>query len=422
MDNEKNNNELTEDQLIQDSQEFQDKSLIQEDSKLKNQSKPETKGRKKKKWPLVIVLIALVIVPILFCGCCGGIALLTGGDDKSTDNSSIANIESDNETENVNNDEISNPEETKLPDAQETTQNNEVSSSDVPDSSTTNNSDNNLLDDIADMFDPNSDYVKFVKKGTNSEYPGVTYGDAFDYYFANPKWKYFESDTGVDVVEFTGKCLYRDVEVDATIQWQLDVENGTFELGYVAFNDVPQDMLTSLVLVSTVFDSYYESIGGAPAPDLDESDNNYEVGLPPIEDYDVLDYENGAPAWNYYDSYTDEDWEKEYVGTWEDTWSGRCYMTITCDSGNYEIKITWGGGIYEYGEWTYYGTINEYGTIVSYGEYRTVYTANGDGVITSYDVNYTGQEGDFYLLGDTLYWDDYYENAGGECAFVKTNY
>lgn len=422
MDNEKNNNELTEDELIQDSQEFQDKSLIQEDSKLKNPSKPETKSRKKKKWPLVIVLIALVIVPILFCGCCGGIALLTGGGDKSTDNSSIANIESDNEAENVNNDEISNPEETKLPDAQETTQNNEVSSSDVPDSSTTNNSDNNLLDDIADMFDPNSDYVKFVKKGTNSEYPGVTYGDAFDYYFANPKWKYFESDTGVDVVEFTGKCLYRDVEVDATIQWQLDVENGTFELGYVAFNDVPQDMLTSLVLVANVFDSYYESIGGAPAPDLDESDNNNEVGLPPIEDYDVLDYENGAPAWNSYDSYTDEDWEKEYVGTWEDTWSGRCYMTITCDSGNYEIKITWGGGIYEYGEWTYYGTINEYGTIVSYGEYRTVYTANGDGVITSYDVNYTGQEGDFYLLGDTLYWDDYYENAGGECAFVKTNY
>ena len=60
-----------------------------------------------------------------------------------------------------------------------------------------------------------------VKNGTNSNYPTVTYGEAFDEFFENPSWRYFTGtqdgpdDDGdgepdytkddVDVIEFAGK-------------------------------------------------------------------------------------------------------------------------------------------------------------------------------------------------------------------------
>lgn len=49
-------------------------------------------------------------------------------------------------------------------------------------------------------------YVKLVKTGAPDGYPDITYGKAFDNFFTNPTWKYFESDKNEDVVEFSGGC------------------------------------------------------------------------------------------------------------------------------------------------------------------------------------------------------------------------
>lgn len=67
-----------------------------------------------------------------------------------------------------------------------------------------------------------------VKGEYRADAPDVTYEDAFTSFFATPRWKYFESEDGQDVVEFTGDCTYQDVPVKARIQFVVDEENGIF--------------------------------------------------------------------------------------------------------------------------------------------------------------------------------------------------
>lgn len=50
-------------------------------------------------------------------------------------------------------------------------------------------------------------------------YPDQTYGEAFDDFFEDPNWDYFQSDDGRDVVEFTGGCSYRGENADIYIQF-----------------------------------------------------------------------------------------------------------------------------------------------------------------------------------------------------------
>lgn len=99
-------------------------------------------------------------------------------------------------------------------------------------------------------------YIDFVKNGTPESYPETTYGEAFEAFFQNPSWEYFEAEDGSDVVEFTGDCLYEDTEVTAMIQFILDYDKGTFETGAFSMNDVPQNQLMTAVIISTVFDDY----------------------------------------------------------------------------------------------------------------------------------------------------------------------
>lgn len=151
-----------------------------------------------------------------------------------------------------------------------------------------------LFDDMIDSYTitvvtpvrPSStEQILGVKGGTNSAYPGVTYGEAFENFFSNPSWRYFvgtqegpdEDGDGepdytvenIDVVEFTGGCLYAGVEVTALIQFALDNEAGTFQPVYLSFNEVPQNMLMLSGLMDTVFSQAIEDLGGsttAPAP------------------------------------------------------------------------------------------------------------------------------------------------------------
>lgn len=100
------------------------------------------------------------------------------------------------------------------------------------------------------------EHVTFVKNGCPTAYPDITYEEAFSNFFSNRNWRYFESDTGEDIVEFTGDCVYRDAAVTVCLQFILDTDEGTFETGYLAFNDVPQSLLIEYALITKVFESY----------------------------------------------------------------------------------------------------------------------------------------------------------------------
>ena len=147
------------------------------------------------------------------------------------------------------------------------------------------------LQDVLGMAE--DEHVTAVKGGTNSAYPGITYEEAFENFFSTPTWQYFvgtqegPDDDGdgepdytvenVDVVEFTGGCLYADVEVTALIQFVLDEEAGTFQPTYLSFNDVPQSMLMLGGLMETVFTQAVEDgVGNGTAQTASTSEPSQE--------------------------------------------------------------------------------------------------------------------------------------------------
>ena len=103
-------------------------------------------------------------------------------------------------------------------------------------------------------YNENNEYIQFVKKDTFNEYPNITCGEAFDAFFDNPKWGYFNSDTGEDVVEFTGKCLYDDVEVEVLMQFTIDEESGSFDVNYLSINDISQNYFMLSAMLSAIFE------------------------------------------------------------------------------------------------------------------------------------------------------------------------
>ena len=112
------------------------------------------------------------------------------------------------------------------------------------------------LENLTDADDPN---VLAIKNGYHQDNPNITYGDAFEDFFAYPTWKYFKAESGEEVVEFSGRCTYRDVEVKAILQFILNEDKETFTVGALSFNDIPQDQFTVYSLLSTVFNEYADN-------------------------------------------------------------------------------------------------------------------------------------------------------------------
>ena len=130
---------------------------------------------------------------------------------------------------------------------------------------------NEITDQAANIAQAEDEHVQGVKNGTRSSYPDVKWADAMESYFAFPTWKYFEGvlegpdedgdgepdyqKDNVDIVEFTGYCMYRDTKVKARIQFQL-YEDGTFEPIFLAFNEVPMNNLLLESLINNAFEFY----------------------------------------------------------------------------------------------------------------------------------------------------------------------
>ena len=123
--------------------------------------------------------------------------------------------------------------------------------------------DNGTTSPSKSLIPETDEHVLGVKYGSPSTYPDITYAEAFESFFGSPKWKFFRgktdtSSTYVDVVEFTGSCIYRDVDVDARIQFTLSDDGKTFDATYLSFNEVPQSNLILYSLIDKAFSEYQE--------------------------------------------------------------------------------------------------------------------------------------------------------------------
>lgn len=98
-------------------------------------------------------------------------------------------------------------------------------------------SEEDLLDQAANIVHSDDEHVLAVKQGPDDDGDGEP-----DY-----------TEDNVEIVEFTGRCTYKDVEVKALIQFTLNQDDDTFEATYLSFNEVPQSDLILTVLLEKAF-------------------------------------------------------------------------------------------------------------------------------------------------------------------------
>ncbi len=97
--------------------------------------------------------------------------------------------------------------------------------------------------------------TKMVRDGHLNEYPNIKIGDAYDAFFSNPQWKYFEGKNGEKVVEFSGNCIYEGKEINVRQQFVFQTSD-KFEIGALSFNEISQNKLMSAALMKKIYESY----------------------------------------------------------------------------------------------------------------------------------------------------------------------
>lgn len=209
-----------------------------------------------------------------------------------------------------------------------------------------------VADQAENIADSGDEHVVSVKNGYPEAYPEITFGEAFDSFFDSPTWKYFESEEGENVVEFTGYCMYQDVEVKARLQFIL-ADDGTFSSGALSFNDVPQSQLITGAMLEKAFEQYAEANGIALAQS--ETDNvleetpQTEESLPTdmVSVYDAAGrYAEGTKTIAV-SIYSDET-EDGSVGNmeWSDSESGESEVIILYQASDSDVTCTLGGTEY----------------------------------------------------------------------------
>ncbi len=111
------------------------------------------------------------------------------------------------------------------------------------------------------MVPSGNEYVEMVKGGSPTGYPEITYEEAFDDFFSGSDWQYFKSSDDKKVVEFNGKCMYGSDEAKLCIQFVIAEDNETFTTEYLDIDGEAQDMLTTGIIMDSIFSSYEESHG-----------------------------------------------------------------------------------------------------------------------------------------------------------------
>lgn len=120
---------------------------------------------------------------------------------------------------------------------------------------------------------PSWNFISGVKSGNYEYYPEVTMGDAFENWFASPKWSY---NSESKLVVFTGGCTFDGKPATAAMSFRV-YENGSFELDSISVEDkYNMEYLTEnqcLNLYIEIFDNAYKERGLEPPSELKDARN-----------------------------------------------------------------------------------------------------------------------------------------------------
>lgn len=115
-----------------------------------------------------------------------------------------------------------------------------------------------IPDAVPGLGEGNSKYITMVQDASPRLYKGITYEEAFDDFFSDPKWEYFMSDDRYDVVEFSGNCTYYDEAATMRIQFLVSYDEGTIEIHALSINGEEQSQLMIGAFIMEIFESYEE--------------------------------------------------------------------------------------------------------------------------------------------------------------------
>ena len=129
--------------------------------------------------------------------------------------------------------------------------------------------------------------IEAVKNSTTTEYPDVTFGEAFNNYFVNPKWELKENDEDKYIVTFTGDCTYNNSPISVRTDFTVYKSSDEVELSYLSYNDVAQTELSQMELTYTVFEDYLKKHKNVEAEtdNIEETENAEENAKENTESY-----------------------------------------------------------------------------------------------------------------------------------------
>lgn len=108
------------------------------------------------------------------------------------------------------------------------------------------------VDGIINVVSVSDDqYIDTVRNGYLPKYDYCTVGEAFDAFFLDPEWKYFQAEDGDHVVQFEGQCYYLDELTDFLIQFIVKGDN--FEVYALEIDGNVQNQVVETAVIEKIF-------------------------------------------------------------------------------------------------------------------------------------------------------------------------
>lgn len=96
--------------------------------------------------------------------------------------------------------------------------------------------------------------VTLVKEGHLTAYPNVPVGKAVDGFLVSPQWEAVQGNDGNEYVNVRGGAQFQNKPIRVTLQFRVDRKAHSFEVNALEFNDLPQNDLMKMALVSKMFE------------------------------------------------------------------------------------------------------------------------------------------------------------------------
>ena len=97
--------------------------------------------------------------------------------------------------------------------------------------------------------------VYSVMGASHTDYPGITYEQAFSSFYGNPKWEYIRYGNS-EVVRFTGNCYYYGRKVIVELDYLLSGDRQTFTLYEGKINGEKKNLHTLIPFHIRPFSDY----------------------------------------------------------------------------------------------------------------------------------------------------------------------